>query len=789
MPLLANMSIRRKQTLIIMGTSSVVLLLACAAFSIYEVITFRKAMVQNLSTLAEMVGDNTAAALDFNDAQSARGTLSALHAEPSIIGACVYTKEGRVFASYNRTNDSMMFAPRTLQTNGHAFQGQRLTLSRPIVHLGETVGIIYLESDMQALYSKLTRYAGIVGLVFAASVLIAFVLSNRLQRLVSGPIRQLAQVTRSVALEKNYGLRASKQSNDELGQLVDGFNEMLTQIQARDAALQTARDSLESRVRERTAELAAANQSLVAEIAERKRAEESLRLLGSAVEQAEDSIYITDAQFDQPDSILLFVNPAFTKMTGYTAQEVQGKTPRILYGERTDTAILARLRAALSRGEAFHGELINYRKDGSEFQAEMHVAPIRDAKGAITHFVSIKRDVTERRRFEERLFQSQKMETVGKLAGGVAHEFNSIMTAILGHSELLLFDLPEGNPLRKSASEIHHAADRAAILTRQLLAYGRKQMLQADVLDLNTVLAGMENTLRHIAGRDVDVHIAPSAGPKLVKADPGQIEQVIVNIVMNAADAMPHGGKLTLETAETFLDQQYVSRFADLKPGEYVMVAITDTGAGMSEAVKARLFEPFFTTKEVGKGTGLGLATCHGIIKQSDGHINVYSEPGRGATFKIYLPKVRLEVKPAGPPLKSPGMPRGTETILLVEDDPALRQMAATLLERLGYTLLTAGNGLEALNVTHQQTTGRIDLLFTDVVMPHMSGKELADRVRSLYPQTKILFTSAYTENAFSHQGVLQPGIALLQKPFTPSALAAKVREVLDSEKAAAARQ
>jgi CheY-like chemotaxis protein len=219
------------------------------------------------------------------------------------------------------------------------------------------------------------------------------------------------------------------------------------------------------------------------------------------------------------------------------------------------------------------------------------------------------------------------------------------------------------------------------------------------------------------------------------------------------------------------------------------MVAITDTGAGMSEAVKARLFEPFFTTKEVGKGTGLGLATCHGIIKQSDGHINVYSEPGRGATFKIYLPKVRLEVKPAGPPLKSPGMPRGTETILLVEDDPALRQMAATLLERLGYTLLTAGNGLEALNVTHQQTTGRIDLLFTDVVMPHMSGKELADRVRSLYPQTKILFTSAYTENAFSHQGVLQPGIALLQKPFTPSALAAKVREVLDSEKAAAARQ
>jgi CheY-like chemotaxis protein len=349
----------------------------------------------------------------------------------------------------------------------------------------------------------------------------------------------------------------------------------------------------------------------------------------------------------------------------------------------------------------------------------------------------------------------------------------------------MLSDLPTGNPLRKNASEIHQAASRAAALTRQLLAYGRKQILQPDVLDLNTVLAGMENTLRHLAGRDVDVQIAPPAGPMLVKADAGQIEQVIVNIVMNAADAMPNGGKLTLETAGVFLDQEYVRQFHDLKAGDFVMLAITDTGAGMTEAVKARIFEPFFTTKGVGQGTGLGLATCHGIIKQSDGHINVYSEPGRGATFKIYLPKASLENKPPGPPLQSPGLPRGTETILLVEDDPALREMAATLLGRLGYTVLPAGNGLEALNVTQQRATGHIDLLFTDVVMPHMSGKELADRMRALHPHTKILFTSAYTETAIVHQGVLNPGIILLQKPFTPSALANKVREVLDNDKPA----
>jgi PAS domain S-box-containing protein len=644
------------------------------------------------------------------------------------------------------------------------------------------------------------------------------------------------------------------------------------------------------------------------DITERRRAQESERLQSAALEAAANAIVITDQ-----NGTIQSVNPAFTALTGYSAQEAAGQNPRLLKSGNQNEAFYRNLWQTISSGQVWSGELTNRRKDGSFYVEEMTITPLRNAGGVIARYIAIKQDITGRKRdeaalvktsalleallqnttdgiyfkdrecrfvhfsrkmlehfhlthpeelmgrtdfdffseeharpafeaeqeilrtgkpilnleekethldgritwvltskmawrdnagnligtmgisrditqhkcFESRLFQSQKMETVGKLAGGIAHEFNSIMTAILGQCELMLSDLPTGNPLRKNASEIHQAASRAAALTRQLLAYGRKQILQPDVLDLNTVLAGMENTLRHLAGRDVDVQIAPPAGPMLVKADAGQIEQVIVNIVMNAADAMPNGGKLTLETAAVFLDQEYVRQFQDLKPGDYVMLAITDTGAGMSEAVKARLFEPFFTTKGVGQGTGLGLATCHGIIKQSDGHINVYSEPGRGATFKIYLPKASLENKPPGPPLQSPGLPRGTETILLVEDDPALREMAATLLGRLGYTVLPAGNGLEALNVTQQRATGHIDLLFTDVVMPHMSGKELADRMRALHPHTKILFTSAYTETAIVHQGVLNPGIILLQKPFTPSALANKVREVLDNDKPA----
>jgi len=410
--------------------------------------------------------------------------------------------------------------------------------------------------------------------------------------------------------------------------------------------------------------------------------------------------------------------------------------------------------------------------------------PLRSSNGEISGVLGTYLDITVRKRLEARLVQAQKMETVGKLAGGIAHEFNSILTAIIGQSELLLNDIPAGSPLAKNATEISKAAVRAATLTRQLLAYGRKQILQPEILDLNQVIAGMEGMFRHLMSGDVDVRIVPSGGLQAVKADAGQIEQVIMNLALNAADAMPNGGKLTLETANISFDEENAGRYPELKPGDYVMLAITDNGTGMSAEVKAHVFEPFFSTKSVGQGTGLGLSTCYGIVKQSGGHISVYSEPGRGTTFKIYLPQVEPQTKTPLQRLDSPDMPRGTETILLVEDDPALREMAATLLRRLGYTVLAAANGTEALSLNPQRDIGHIDLLFTDVVMPQMSGKELSERVRALSPHTRTLFTSAFTENAIVHQGVLDPGVALLQKPFTPSALARKLREVLDQPRA-----
>jgi PAS domain S-box-containing protein len=516
------------------------------------------------------------------------------------------------------------------------------------------------------------------------------------------------------------------------------------------------------------------------DITERKYTEEALRLLGSAVEQSKESIVITDADLELPGPKIIFINPSFTKMTGYTAEEAIGKTPRMLHGPRTDRTVLDRLRQNLERGKTFEGEAINYRKNGKEFSVQWQIAPIRNASGKTTHFVAIQRDVTERKWLEAQMFQSQKMETVGKLAAGIAHEFNSILTVIIGQSELMLGDLPAESPLARNASEISEAASRAATLTRQLLAYGRKQFLQPQTLDLNSVIASMEGMFHHLMGSEVDLQVVPAPGLRAVKADAGQIEQVIMNMAINARDAMPNGGKLTLESANVSFDEESVARYPELKAGDYAMLAITDTGVGMRADVKARVFEPFFSTKEVGQGTGLGLSTCYGIIKQSGGHISVYSEPARGATFKIYLPQVGQQTNAEIGRRDPPDLPRGTETILLVEDDPGLRDMAATLLRRLGYTVLAAADGIEALSLRQQLDLGGIDLLLTDVVMPRMGGKELSERVRELHPHTRILFTSAYTENAVIHQGLLNKGVTLLQKPFTPSALAHTLREALD---------
>jgi signal transduction histidine kinase/ActR/RegA family two-component response regulator len=408
-----------------------------------------------------------------------------------------------------------------------------------------------------------------------------------------------------------------------------------------------------------------------------------------------------------------------------------------------------------------------------------------NSQGEPIKLFGITQDITESKRAEEalnrsaeQLRQSQKMEAVGRLAGGVAHDFNNLLTVIGGYCALSLRQIEEAHPSQKCILEIQKASDRAASLTGQLLAFSRKQVLQPRVLQLNDVVNSMEKMLRRLIGEDVQLvtHFDPVLGH--VKADPGQIEQVIMNLAVNARDAMPRGGKLTISTENATLDQKTNYRNRSLECGQYVVVAISDNGVGMTDEVKAHLFEPFFTTKGLGKGTGLGLATCYGIICQSNGDIRVYSEPNSGTTIRIYLPRTDAKLEPVG----NRGLeylPTGTESILVVEDDPAVRRLTVTILRDLGYQVQEANTAFEALAAIRKQI--RFDLVLTDVIMPQMSGKELSDQIKIALPQTKVLLMSGYTDDALAHHGVLDESLSFLEKPFSPVGLARKVREVIDS--------
>jgi signal transduction histidine kinase len=422
----------------------------------------------------------------------------------------------------------------------------------------------------------------------------------------------------------------------------------------------------------------------------------------------------------------------------------------------------------------------NITRDGRTISCEWYNTPLVDESGRVLGVASLAQDLTERVALEERLRQSQKMEAVGRLAGGVAHDFNNLLTVILGYAQILSDGVPMGSRLADSTGQIKSAAERAAGITRQLLAFSRKQVLSPRVINLNDTMMNLDSLLRRLIGEDIDVLTLPANDLGSVKADPGQIEQIIMNLALNARDAMPHGGKLTLETANTQLDESYATEHQPIAPGNYVMLAVSDTGTGMSPEVQTRIFEPFFTTKEVGKGTGLGLSTVYGIVKQSGGYIWVYSEPERGATFKIYFPRVDQVVETAGQDRRPSDAMRGTETILLVEDDPQLRQLSSSVLAHCGYKVLVASGPEEGLAIGEENHRD-IRLLVTDVVMPGMNGRQLAERILKRSPKTRVLYISGYTNNAIVHYGVLDEGLWFLPKPFTLSALVAKVREVLDA--------
>jgi PAS domain S-box-containing protein len=612
------------------------------------------------------------------------------------------------------------------------------------------------------------------------------------------PIKQLdarGETTYEVRLNTKQGeplwCRASmaKLDHPEHGMVWVAVYEDISERKRADELIRTAHRDLQRRVQERTAELSKSNAALVYQMAERERAEREKFIhqarFRALIEKSADLIVVTSAEGN-----IVYMTPAVDRILGREASEFVGKTGfDLVHPEDREhlRQVMAELLADPAKVTNFEFRALHL--DGSVRRLEATGTNML-GDPAVRGLVANLRDITERkhaeealRRTEEQLREARKMEAIGSLASGVAHDFNNLLSVILSYATMLAGDLNVGDPMREDLEEIRAAGERAAVLTRQLLAFSRQQILNPKTLNLNEVVTGMERMVRRLIGDHIELGINTAPSLDKVTVDPSQIEQVIMNLAVNARDAMPRGGKITFETSNVDLDDRALAEELGVTLGPYVVLTIADTGVGMDDATKLRMFEPFFTTKERGKGTGLGLATVFGIVKQSGGGIAAQSEPGAGTIFKVYLPRVALGVPVEWRPSQVPSnaTARGTETILLVEDEERVRSLARTILRRNGYQVLEAQSGGDALLIC-EQYIATIDLLLTDVVMPRMSGRQLAERLRTVRPAMKVLFMSGYTDTAIVNRGVLDPGISFLQKPLTPEMMTRKVREVLDSQ-------
>jgi PAS domain S-box-containing protein len=613
-----------------------------------------------------------------------------------------------------------------------------------------TVLVGYSRDAIVAPARQFLRRASIAALLLVA---VALFISRFVSARITSPLVDLSRAAAAMA-EGDYSRRVVASRRDEIGQLGRAFNMMADHV-------------------------AAAERDLGSQVKERERAAEALleseRAYRSTFDEAPVGIAHTSL-----DGRLLRVNARLSALLDYVPSDLLAidRTHLIHPDELLEDSV-GRQQVLAGQVEQFAREGRLRTRSGAFISVAVTVSLHRDSAGQPAYFISIITDISERRRLESQLRQAQKMEAVGRLAGGVAHDFNNLLTAILGFAAMLLEDLPPDDPNRSAIVEIQRAGQSAAALTKQLLAFSRLQILNPEVLDLNAVVRRIDALLQRVIGEDIDLVLRLAPRLDHISADAGQIEQVIMNLAINARDAMPTGGMLTIETATVELDRAHVVRHPGSRDGRHVMLAITDNGVGMTREVQAQIFEPFFTTKKRGDGTGLGLATVYGIVKQSGGWIWVYSEVGRGTTFKVYFPVTNqpARVEPSADPQQPLG---GHETILIAEDQAEVRMVASAVLQRSGYTVLEAASGEEALAIV-QGHAGPIHLLLTDVVMPAMSGRELAEGVKTLRPDIRVLYASGYADDAIVRHGVLDADVAFIQKPFTPHTLNAKVRDVLDA--------
>lgn len=518
---------------------------------------------------------------------------------------------------------------------------------------------------------------------------------------------------------------------------------------------------------------------ILQDISDRMRSEESLRLRDRAIGAASQGILITDAS---PDNRIVFASAGFQRITGYDPHEVLGSNCRFLQGPETDPNAAGRVREAIENAVPCTVELVNYRKDGTPFWNELSISPVRDDVGQLTHFVGVQTDITARKSLEEQLRQSHKMESIGRLAGGVAHDFNNMMTVINGCCDLAMDELADHSSAMSLLREIRSAGERAANLTQQLLTLSRHQHISLQTLDLNQVVTDMEQMLRRLLGENIVLQLNLAPDLWIIRGDRGRKQQVLLNLVLNARDAMLNGGRLSISTRNAVFDHGYVRTHVDAHAGQYVILEVVDSGIGLDEATKARIFEPFFTTKATGRGTGLGLTVVQGIVTQASGQIEVESQPGQGTKVRVCFPRFVGDEPPSlVVPQEERGLPTGGETILVVEDEDGVRSFVGRALAKCGYNIMVATNGDEAIEIA-SASAQPIDLLVTDVIMPGLGGGDVARQFRELHPHAKVLFISGYTDDTLLRSGVVSEDVNFLDKPFTANVLAAKVRETLDRQ-------